>query len=133
MNPSELPDHIFDLIQQKPFSALSNTEKEEVLNHVSEDTYAILQETVSLFSEADTWQKAGVKPAKAPGKGILYRMLNYQIPLYQAAAVLLFLLGAFYLTNQNDAEAKDNNLSNSMAQNVSLAEGYYPEWLIFER
>jgi hypothetical protein len=106
----QIPNELFNLVESKPWSALNENEKTIVLNHLSKEEYKNLHEmfvsTVALNqSEPQLHVPASIKEHldKTFKK---QHQKNIMIPLWQAAAVFLMMLGGFiyYSINSNSIE-----------------------------
>ncbi len=108
---NQIPNEIFNLVESKAWSTLDDKEKAVVLKHLTMEEYNNLHEifmsTVALNEhEQHLYVPTSIKENldKAFKK---QHQQNMMIPLWQAAAVLLVMLGGFvYYTFHNSAIEK---------------------------
>ncbi len=146
-NLENLPEELFDLLAEKPFSALSETEKKRVNTYLHEAEYEEYRALVLGFKQLegakpDAPPKLEFAPKKTP---LLRRLLTYRVPVYQAATVLLLLMAGWYgfsdsNRNQLVDEAREEVVgkqptvladSTQHRPGTPLADEDYPEGLVF--
>jgi hypothetical protein len=105
-----IPNELFNLVESKAWSALDEHEKAVVLKHLSKEEYSNLHEmfvsTVALNqSELQLHVPTSIKEHldKAFKK---QHQKNIMIPLWQAAAVFMIMLGGFVLYSINNNEVE---------------------------
>lgn len=107
----QIPNQLFELIESKPWNALTENEKEFILIHLSMETYSELHEMFMSAASLNKAEKQLVVPTSI--KDNLDKTFkkqhqeSYKVPLWQAAAVLLVMLGGFvYYTLNNQSIEK---------------------------
>lgn len=106
---NHIPDQLFNLLENKSWQELNETEKIYVLKHLTEDEYINLHQ---LFFATQTIQKANHVEVPASIKRNLDKAFKKEhqktlmIPLWQAAAVFLIVFGAmmYYTLNLKNIE-----------------------------
>ncbi len=106
----QIPNELFNLVESKPWSALNENEKTLVLNHISKEEYNNLHDmfisTVAL-NQAEHQLMLPVSVKEHLDKTFKKQhQKNILIPLWQAAAVFMMMLGGFVLYSFNSHEVE---------------------------
>ncbi len=106
----QIPNELFNLVESKPWSALNENEKTLVLNHISKEEYNNLHDmflsTIAL-NQAEHQLMLPLSVKEHLDKTFKKQhQKNIMIPLWQAAAVFVMMLGGFiyYSINSNSIE-----------------------------
>ena len=135
-NLEQIPGEIFDLLNSKKYTELSEKEVKMVDGWMTESEYKDYTLVIGHFKMQDDISvgvpQTSFKPRK---KSILVKILNYQVPLYQVAAGLAMLVtasfafqGSFLIEKKSPNE---NLVNNHESIGKSLADDDYPEDLVF--
>lgn len=134
MNPKVIPTEIFDLLATKSFTELSKLEKDNVNRFMSSIEYNEQHELLRSFNTAD-----GSMAFTSPGlpteqKSYFHQILNFRIPFYQVAAGMTLLIVGTWAINNSNNEPFFQNPEHSIKSTpgISVADGYYPDSLVFK-
>jgi hypothetical protein len=106
----QMPIELFNLVESKPWFALNENEKTIVLNHLSKEEYNNLHEMfVSTIALNQAEQELHAPTSIKQHLDRTFKkqhQKNIMIPLWQAAAVFVLMLGGFiyYSINSNSIE-----------------------------
>ncbi len=111
-NLENIPEELFDLLSRKTFEELTASEKEMVAEHMETGEYDQYRMIIHDFTELDN--SLEVKPSNKrftrTSESAIRKLLNYKIPLYQAASVLLlfgFFTYGYFGTDRLERAADD--------------------------
>jgi len=151
-NIENIPEEIFDLIGQKSYAELNQVEQKQIEGILTRSEYDHFYSIVQGFKDLDgTIPMAEPNPSFISKDPVFKRILNHRIPVYQAAAaVLFFILSTVVVSNSINSvgpengnesisnEEKNGRLIQNKAVNLeqekqgqSLSTDDYPEELIF--
>ena len=117
MDPTNLPDKIFDLVATKSYQELTDEEKNLVTEFIDEAEYNDYHRIINDFKDLDT-ALDNSKRLKADWrkKPLVQRLLTRRIPVYQAAAAMILLFFTMAVINQY--EKSDSTSVNDRSQAI---------------
>ena len=131
MEAAHLPDELFDLLAEKPYAALSESERLLVAPHLSAIEYDDLHTLIGEVKTADQQILTSPAPKQLPKRRWLHRVLYHPIPLYQAAAAVAIILGGYWLWAQALPSEVDPGLP-YVRTGTSIELDSYPDSLVFQ-
>jgi hypothetical protein len=97
----ENENQVFELIEKFDFSELNKDQQELVLIEMTEREYSEMRNTISLTSSYFESESILIKDElTAPvlkRKNILINIINYQLPIYKVAAMIMVVFSLNYL------------------------------------
>lgn len=111
MNNKEIPNIIFEYINQKSFEKLSQEQKVEVLNIISEETYTELHIAATNVHMLNTFRKETFNNENRKEELLLsfkkqntkLKVLQYPVQIWKVASVILLLTSIFFIFAKNQS------------------------------
>jgi len=137
MNYENIPKQLFDLIAEKKYENLSSDEKQMVENHLTQEEYNEIHNDIRDFRILDNQLKI-VRPvlkSKSSKPSLLYRIINYKVPVYIVASCMALLFFVYFLfsesqdSNQQTPHKDSHHISKD---GVPIHQDNYPGDLVFE-
>jgi len=130
-NLENLPEEIFDLLAQKKFAELSESEKQKVLMHLSQEEFENFNSIVADFQSLDSFSNTQTVGQDSREPSMLQKILNYPIPLYQVAAAFLILgFASFLFFTKSNSTSEETPIAIEQTKGKSLEQDNYPDELV---
>jgi len=137
MNYENIPKQLFDLISDKKYEHLTMDEREMIDRYVTEKEYSEIYDALNDFRTIDSQLDISIPTMKSKGKqsSLLYRIVNYRVPVYMIASSVALLFCAYFLLSldrtNNEISPESNSLQSSK-EGVPIHQDNYPGDLVFE-
>mgnify|MGYP006108680883 CR=1 FL=1 len=105
----EKESEIYEIIEKYDFSELTDQQRKLVLSEMTEDGYTNMRKTISLttdfFDEEPILMAEDLVVPTIKKKSVLVRLINYKLPIYKVAAILMIFLSVNHLTPEEIASS----------------------------
>jgi len=124
MEKNEYAEIVQKLLEQYDFAELTDAQKAQVLEFISEKEYDELRQTILQTMEYfERQSELGTSGSPAPKIRVIASVrsiLNYKIPLYKVAAILMTLLVADFILDISRERTDSLEMANKLLDTPSI-------------